>query len=276
MLTRNDYSIELRQKEKGKKIELLDANSETAKQDYVKQRARGAYLATICQPEAAFHLSVAAQYQTPDHNDIFALNQRLKWQKQKLDRGLTYIPLDLKTAKIFLFVDASFANNKDFSSRIGYEVIIANESMRSDNFLIRGNLTHWSSTKSKRMTRSVLASEICGMSIGADMAIALTATTENILKQLKLSPLPVVVCTDSYSLYQFLVKLGTTSEKRLLIDIMVLRQSYETRKLHEIRWINGKDNPADAMTKSNCYKALENFIKTNSLTVRVEGWVERE
>jgi hypothetical protein len=59
-----------------------------------------------------------------------------------------------------------------------------------------------------------------------------------------------------------------------MIDIMALRQSYERREF-EIRWINGRDNPADAMTNSNPNKALETFISTNSLDVRVEGWVKR-
>jgi hypothetical protein len=72
------------------------------------------------------------------------------------------------------------------------------------------------------------------------------------------------------------VKLGTTKEKRLMIDIMALRQSYERRELTEIRWIKGDDNPADAMTKSNPNKALEKVLDTNELTVRVEGWVVRK
>ena len=60
-----------------------------------------------------------------------------------------------------------------------------------------------------------------------------------------------------------------------MIDIMALRQSYERREIAEIRWINGEDNPADAMTKVNPNKALESFIDTNSLTVRIDGFVER-
>ena len=96
-----------------------------------------------------------------------------------------------------------------------------------------------------------------------------------IMKQLRLPTTPIIVCTDSYSLYECLVKLGTTQEKRLMIDIMALRQSYERRELFEIRWINGQDNPADAMTKANPNRALETFVDTNSLRVRIEGWIKR-
>lgn len=60
-----------------------------------------------------------------------------------------------------------------------------------------------------------------------------------------------------------------------MIDIMAIRQSYKRRKLYEIRWINSQDNPADAMTKASPNKALETFIDTNQLCVRIEGWVKR-
>jgi hypothetical protein len=108
------------------------------------------------------------------------------------------------------------------------------------------------------------------------MAIAIGTTIQMITDRLELPVIPTIVCTDSYSLYECLVKLGTTKEKRLMIDIMALRQSYERRELFEIRWINGQDNPADAMTKANPNKALETFVDTNTLRVRVEGWVKRK
>ena len=137
-------------------------------------------------------------------------------------------------------------------------------------------MIHWSSTKSKRVTRSVLASEILAMVAGVDIGIAIGSTLQMISNKRGTPEIPVVVCTDSYSLYECLVKLGTTREKRLMIDIMHLRQSYERREIFEIRWINGLDNPADSMTKTNPNKALENFINQNELIIRIEGWVDRD
>jgi hypothetical protein len=271
----NNGTLALTQKGQGTKIELIDIKSADRKQLYVQQRARGAYIASICQPEAAFDLSVAAQHQEPTSEEYTALNKRLNWQAENLDRGLKYVILDLNKAKIYVFVDGSFANNKDLSSQIGFVVILANENTGNDEFDLYGNLIHWSSTKSRRVTRSVLASEIYGMVAGADLAYAIGSTLTKITSQLDLPIIPIVVCTDSYSLYECLVKLGTTKEKRLMIDIMALRQSYERRELYEIRWINGLDNPADAMTKATPNKALETFVSTNQVHVRVEGWVKR-
>ncbi|KAM4063983.1 polyprotein [Hirsutella rhossiliensis] len=177
------------------------------------------------------------------------------------------------TSQIFVFTDGSFANNKDLSSQIGFVIIIANETAQStDSFSIRGNILHWSSTKCKRVTRSVLASEIYGLTSGFDLAFVIKQTVNTIAQRLDLKQIPLVICTDSYSLYECLVKLGTTTEKRLMIDIMALRQAYESRDIAEIRWVNGADNPADAMTKASPNSALTQFISDNQLNVRVEGF----
>ena len=69
------------------------------------------------------------------------------------------------------------------------------------------------------------------MSAGVDIIYTIGSTLNMVIKQLDLSTIPIVVYTDSYSLYECLVKLGTIKEKRLMIDIMAIRQSYERREL---------------------------------------------
>jgi hypothetical protein len=270
-----DGSISAIPKDQGKRLSLVDTKSTTARQAYVEQRARGAYIATICQPEAAFDLSVAAQYQDPGKDDIKALNRRLKWQMDNQERGLRFIALPLPRAKLFVFVDGSFANNHDLSSQIGYIVTLGIEEGTNGSFTWTGNVIGYSSTKCKRVTRAILASELYSMVAGVDMAISLSTTFALICRQLSINNFPVIVCTDSFSLYECLVKLGTTKEKRLMIDIMALRQSYERRELAEIRWIEGDSNPADAMTKSTPNKALEKMVSTNRLDIKVKGYVQR-
>src|SRR5277367_6433593 len=103
---------------------------------------------------------------------------------KNMDRGIKYITLNLEQVKLFVFVDGSFANNKDFSSQIGYLIILANETERTDKFAIKGNLIHYSSTKSKRVIRSVLASKIYKIVGGVDMAIAINIIIKMITGQL--------------------------------------------------------------------------------------------
>ncbi|KAF1970758.1 hypothetical protein BU23DRAFT_581893 [Bimuria novae-zelandiae CBS 107.79] len=141
---------------------------------------------------------------------------------ENIDRGLRYVPVDLINAKLIVF--------------LGFVLMLVNELTNVENiFLIRGNMIHYSLTKCKRVTRSVLASEIYGMVNGFDIGIVIATTLRMITERLGIAPVPLVICTDSYSLYECLVKLGTTKEKRLMIDIMALRQSYERREITEIR-----------------------------------------
>jgi hypothetical protein len=240
-------------------------NSLTPKEQYVTQRARGAYIASVCQPEASFDLSFAAQTTNPDENDIKALNKRLQWQIDNPTRGLKFVKLDKSSLKLLVFTDASFANNKDLSSQIGYVIVMAD----SNN---RANIIHWSSIKCKRVTRSVLASELYAMTHGFDIGTAIKSTIDRILG----INLPLVLCTDSKSLYDCLVKLGTTQEKRLMIDVLCLRQSYERREIAEVKWIKGNTNPADALTKSKgTSTALKQITDTNMVCLEAVEWVER-
>ena len=72
-----DDKIMLRQKEQGKKIKTVNANLLTYQQSYIKQQACRAYIASICQPEAVFDMSVAAQHQQLIKEDVIALNKHL-------------------------------------------------------------------------------------------------------------------------------------------------------------------------------------------------------
>ena len=174
------------------------------------------------------------------------------------------VKLDLKTLRLIVFTDASFANNKDLSSQVGYVIVLADG---KDN----ANVIHWSSTKCKCVTRSVLASELYAMVAGFDTGSVIKATIEKLLA----IKLRMTICTESNSLYQCLVRLGTMQEKRLMIDVMCLRQAYEQRLIAEVKWIDGSSNPADAMTKSKANSALRVLIDTNKLDVRTNQWVEQ-
>ncbi|KAK2002140.1 hypothetical protein LX36DRAFT_652635, partial [Colletotrichum falcatum] len=99
------------------------------------------------------------------------------------------------------------------------------------------------------------------MVAGADIAHAIRTTLALITERLAIPPIPTVICTDLYLLYECLVKLGTTKEKRLMIDIMAIRQLYKRREIHEIRWIHGSDNPTNSFTKSSPNSAVKDTLR---------------
>ena len=70
-------SIMVVQKNQAEKLVLIDIKDNAKKQQYVEQRARGAYIASICQPEAAFDYSITVQSKEPSNEDIALLNKRI-------------------------------------------------------------------------------------------------------------------------------------------------------------------------------------------------------
>lgn len=110
---------------------------------------------------------------------------------------------------------------------------------------------------------------------GFNIAYTVLTTLSMVTRTLGLQALSLIICTDFLSLYECIAKFGSTTEKRLMIDIMGLRQSYEPKEITEIPLINGDDNPADALTKGTPKNAIQNFIDTNELVIRAKGYVDR-
>jgi len=54
------------------------------------------------------------------------------------------------------------------------------------------------------------------------MVIIIGTTLKIIIDRLKLPVIPIIIYTDLYSLYKYLVKLSTIKEKRLIINIIAL------------------------------------------------------
>ena len=98
---------------------------------------------------------------------------------------------------------------------------------------------------------------------------------KSIIEKILQIELLLVLCIDSKSLYECLVKLGSTQEKRLIVDLICLRQLYKRRMIIEIKWINGDSNPTDAITKANACNALRNLVDTNTINLNTKEWVER-
>jgi hypothetical protein len=63
-------------------------------------------------------------------------------------------------------------------------------------------------------------------------------------------------------------------KKHLMINLIVLHQSYECYKIKKIYWIYRDDNPVDVFIKVILNAVLQIFIDNNYLTIKIEGFVE--
>jgi hypothetical protein len=85
---------------------------------------------------------VAAQAHNSDSDDLKRFNKRLKWQMEHLNRGLSYVHIDLNAAKIFIFADELFANNKNLSSQLGFLMVLVYENHLESSFALTDNIMH--------------------------------------------------------------------------------------------------------------------------------------
>jgi hypothetical protein len=66
---------------------------------------------------------------------------------------------------------------------------------------------------------------------GFDMAYLVKTTLDLILNKDVL----LIIYTDSKSLYDCLVKLGIMQEKRLIIDVISMREAYKQREIAQVK-----------------------------------------
>jgi hypothetical protein len=164
--------------------------------------------------------------------------------------------------KLMIFIDAFFAN-VDLHSQINYVICLIDD--------VKANIIHWLFTKCKRMIKSVLTAKLYTMTNEFDADSVIKSIIQRVFNIF----LSMILLIDSRSLYDCLVKLEITSEKRLMIDLMCFRQSYERREITKIRWIDDDFNLADAMTKINSCQILTKFIDTNIIDLRTTAWVKK-
>lgn len=133
------------------------------------------------------------------------------------------------------------------------------------------NFFHYTSVKSKRVTKSVLAAEYFAAVHAFDFASALRTTLVGFFSRV----VPSVLYTDSTPLFRSVVGLNPTTKKRLLIELCILRQTYELQKLSGIIWIPSVQNSVDALTKHNASKASRTILNTNKVSLDGSAWIER-
>jgi hypothetical protein len=134
-----------------------------------------------------------------------------------------YILLNLGIAKLFVFVNGSLSNLKDFIFQIRHIIIFVNKFKGKNKFIIKGNLINTNSTKYKYITRNSLVSEICGIVDSLDLAYVIVVILKIIIDQRNLPEIPIVFYINSKSLYKYIIKLGITKEKHLIINIIAIR-----------------------------------------------------
>ncbi|MEM6805930.1 MAG: hypothetical protein AAF696_31325 [Bacteroidota bacterium] len=151
------------------------------------------------------------------------LNKTINTLKETPSKGIKMRKLDLDSLYIKVYSDASFANNPNLSSQLGYIVLLCD---KNDNCKI----LHYTSYKSRRVVRSVLGAEVYAMADAFDYSYKLKHDLETILDK----HIPLRIITYSKSLFDIITRNSSSIEKRLMIDIKSVRHGYESMEISDI------------------------------------------
>jgi hypothetical protein len=139
-------------------------------------RARLAW-ATLSRPGISCAVAQSGQvnedlFKIGFESHVKKLNRVVTHLKRTMNQALTFPKLELETLSLRMYSDASYANNADGSSQLGYIIFLCDASRACQP-------RFWSSKKSKRVTRSVLGSETMALANGFDVALYLSRPAEN-------------------------------------------------------------------------------------------------
>ena len=121
------------------------------------------------------------------------------------------------------------------------------------------------------MSRSVLGSET--MAFAHSFALAFIIGHE--IQRMMNIKIPIMMFTDSLSLFDVITKASTTVEKSLMIDLEVVEKAYQQIEMEQIGFIGSEHNLADWLTKINSNNALINTLKGARFTYPVDQRIDR-
>ena len=169
--------------------------------------------------------------------------------------------MDKWKARLVSFSDASLANLKNGGSQGGGIIFIVGENGKYAPL-------SWNSKKIKRMVKSTIAAETLALLEGSENCFWLGSIIKDMLDA-DYSPLvfPIRALTDNQSLCDAVHSTKTIEDKRLKIDIGILREMLHKQEISSIEWIDSDKQLADPLTKGGA--SSNKLIEALNGTVKI-------
>lgn len=196
---------------------------------------------------------------------IRAMNKVIKHIKWSALRWLLYDKLDRSTLCLLAISGVSFRKNADLSSQLGHIILLTDHTELT-------NVISFLSYKSKRVVRSVLGVETYAFADTFDAVF----TFQDELKHILCRKVAIAILTNLVTLLNIIIKSSRNTERRLMIDLNTVKQTYKRKEIHDIGWIKATENLVDAFIKATTNATLETLLETGQLNWNFLQWVIRK
>lgn len=183
--------------------------------------------------------------------------------KRHCSRRIVQHKLSSDSLQLIVCSDAAFSTNKSHNLQLCCILMRTDDSEKC-------SVIHYSSAKARRVARSVLGSEIQAFTDEFDHAYTFKYDLEAMTRK----HIPMKMLTDSKCLFDVTTKSSFTKERRLLIDIAVVKDAYAKNEINQVGHLFSDQNLADAMIKIGKCQALNTALKTGRISIQVTQWVE--
>ncbi|KAA8493329.1 Transposon Ty1-ER2 Gag-Pol polyprotein [Porphyridium purpureum] len=218
-------------------------------------RGRLSWVSNVTRPDLAYYTAQLAQVTETsfDAKVVHALVAKVRKHVDLHPDTRICVPQLAKKCRLLVYSDASFANNEDGSTQLGLVGVLTDEKGKACALA-------WKSTKSRRVVRSVLAAEVSAMCEGLDLGLYLCTVLRDLGAQVALD-----LVTDSKSIFDTIVSKKFPTEKRLLIDLSVLRDAFEKSEVSRVCWCRSEQNLADGLTKSHKNEHMVSVMESGNI-----------
>ena len=198
------------------------------------------WMATQTRPDIAFDTcELGGCFSKATISDLQKLNSLVDKAKGN-PLSLHFPPLkSLENSTIVCYTDAGHANLPNGGSQGACIIFLKDEDGKKCPI-------YWQTRKLKRVVKSTLAAETMALLEGAEASVYIKNIMTQLLGQ---NNIKIQCMTDNYSLYMALQSSKQVEDKRLRIDIAVLKDMLARTELEKVSWVSGKEQLADALTK---------------------------
>ena len=248
-ITHEESCICVSQNQYYNEIEQLNMNvspntalNEKQKRDYKSLAGQLNWISSHSRPDLSFDVCVAnVSLKNATKREADHINKAVRKMKSQ-DVRLNFANVgDISECKWICYTDASFANLPGKASQGGYIIFLKGANGKYSPIA-------WKSKKIKRVVKSTMAAETLALLEGAEHAFGLKSFLQEITGYKK-ERFPIVMRTDNDSLEQSVNSTNSLEDKRLELDIAIIREMLEKKELAKVEWVSTAHQLADCLTK---------------------------